>query len=100
MIDLRHNRRAPDEPEAVEAITALAAVLTAEIDGLFSRFRLSEWEADELLREILFLAVLRWDQIESREVWMLAWIRRACIRRACLRRSDLRHRGRRPSPQP
>ncbi len=95
MTDLHQIRRAPGEPEAVEAITALAAVLAAEIDGLFSRFRLSEGEADELLREILFLALLRWDQVESREVWMLA-----CIRRACLRRSFLRHRGRRPSPQP
>jgi hypothetical protein len=94
MTDLHQIRRA-GEPEAVEAITALAAVLAAEIDGLFSRFRLSEREAAELLREILFLAVLRWDQIESREIWMLACIRRACIRRACLR-----HRGRRPSPQP
>ena len=95
MTDLHQIRRAPDEPEAVEAITALAATLAAEIDGLFSRFRLSEQEAAELLREILFLAVLRWDQIDSREIWLLA-----CLRRACLRRSYLRRRGRHPSPQP
>ena len=82
MTDFHEIRRAPGEPpEAVESVTALVAALTAEIDGLFSRFHLSEREAADLLREILLLAIYRWDQIDSREIWLLATLRRACLRR-------------------
>ncbi len=66
----------PGEPAA-----ALIAGLAIEIDALLSHFRLSEREAEDLLREILLLAVYRWDAIDSREVWLLATLRRACLRR-------------------
>lgn len=81
MTNFHEIRRAPGEPEAAEAIIALVAALAVEIDGLFSRFRLSDGEAADLLREILFLTVHRWDQIDSREIWLLATLRRACLRR-------------------
>jgi hypothetical protein len=88
MTDLPEIRRAPGEPAAAEAVTALVTALAAEIDALFSRFHLSDREAADLLRPILFLAVCRWDQLASREIWLLATLRRACLRR----------RERRPSP--
>jgi hypothetical protein len=81
MTDFHQIRQAPGEPEAVESITALVATLAIEIDGIFARFQLSETEGAELLRETLLLAIYRWDKIDSREVWLLATLRRACLRR-------------------
>jgi hypothetical protein len=81
MTDFHQIRQVPGEPEAVESITALVATLAVEIDGIFSRFHLSEAEAASLLRETLLLAIYRWDKIDSREIWLLATLRRACLRR-------------------
>jgi DNA-directed RNA polymerase specialized sigma24 family protein len=81
MSDFHQTRQAPGEPEAVESITALVATLAFEIDGIFSRFQLSQPEAADLLRETLLLAIYRWDKIDSREIWLLATLRRACLRR-------------------
>jgi DNA-directed RNA polymerase specialized sigma24 family protein len=81
MTNFHQTRQAPGEPEAVESITALVATLAFEIDGIFSRFQLSQPEAADLLRETLLLAIYRWDKIDSREIWLLATLRRACLRR-------------------
>jgi DNA-directed RNA polymerase specialized sigma24 family protein len=81
MTDPQKVRENPERSDPTEAITALVAALAVEIDALFSRFRLSEEETEDLLREILLLAVYRWEQIESREIWLLATLRRACLRR-------------------
>ena len=59
----------------------LVAALAIEIDAILSRFHLSEQEAEDLLREILLLAAYRWDVVDSREIWLLATLRRACLRR-------------------
>jgi DNA-directed RNA polymerase specialized sigma24 family protein len=67
--------------DAVEPATALIAALAIEIDAILSHFHLSQDEAEDLLREILLLAIYRWDGIDSREIWLLATIRRACLRR-------------------
>ena len=67
---------APGEPAAT-----LVAALAIEIDAILSHFRLSEPDAEDLLREILLLAVYRWDAVDSRELWLLATLRRACLRR-------------------
>jgi DNA-directed RNA polymerase specialized sigma24 family protein len=64
-----------------EPATALIAALAIEIDAILSHFRLSERDAEDLLREILLLAVYRWDAVDSRELWLLATLRRACLRR-------------------
>jgi DNA-directed RNA polymerase specialized sigma24 family protein len=64
-----------------EPATALIAALAIEIDAILSHFHLSQDEAEDLLREILLLAIYRWDGIDSREIWLLATIRRACLRR-------------------
>ncbi len=76
-----HESRSHLETSEPESIAAVAATLALEIDALFSRFRLSEEEAGELLREILLLAIYRWDTIDSRETWLLSTLRRACLRR-------------------
>jgi DNA-directed RNA polymerase specialized sigma24 family protein len=81
MTDPQKVRANPERSDSAEAITALVAALAVEIDAMFSRFRLSEEETEDLLREILLLAVYRWEQIESREIWLLATLRRACLRR-------------------
>ncbi len=82
MADFPETARHPEDSEPVESIAAVATALTLEIDELFARFRLREEEADELLREILLLAIYRWDSVENRETWLLATLRRACLRRA------------------
>lgn len=66
---------------ASEPATALIAALAIEIDAILSHFRLSPDQAEDLLREILLLAVHRWDAIDSREIWLLATLRRACLAR-------------------
>jgi DNA-directed RNA polymerase specialized sigma24 family protein len=78
---VRENPERSSSAGTAETITALVAALAVEIDALFSRFGLDEEEIEDLLREILLLAVYRWDQIESRELWLLATLRRACLRR-------------------
>ena len=59
----------------------LVAALAIEIDAILSHFHLSQQDAEDLLREILLLAVYRWDAVDSRELWLLATLRRACLRR-------------------
>jgi hypothetical protein len=81
MDELHKIRQDPGKPEPLEAVTAVVSGLAVEIDAIFSRYHLSEQEAAELLREILLLAIYRWDQIASHEVWLLATLRRACLRR-------------------
>lgn len=62
------------------AIAQLAA-LSTEIDGLFARFRMTEEEAADLMREVLLLTIYRWDLVESHELWLLATIRLGCLHR-------------------
>jgi DNA-directed RNA polymerase specialized sigma24 family protein len=81
MTDFHKARQGPGTPEAAEAVTAVVATLSAEIDAILARFQLSEGDAADLLREILLLATYRWDQIANPEVWLLATLRRACVRR-------------------
>jgi predicted RNA polymerase sigma factor len=88
MADFPEIERHPEDSEPVESIAAVATALTLEIDELFARFRLCEEDAGELLREILLLAIYRWDTVENRETWLLATLRRACLRRV-RRRSPL-----------
>ena len=81
MTDFHKARQGPGTPEAVEAVTSVVAALAAEIDAIMARFHLSERDAADLLREILLLAIYRWDQIANHEIWLLATLRRACVRR-------------------
>lgn len=81
MTDFHKARQGPGSPETVEAVTAVVAALEAEIDAILTRFHLSEQDAADLLREILLLAIYRWDQIANHEIWLLATLRRACVRR-------------------
>lgn len=71
----------PGSPEAVEAVTAVVSALAADIDAILVRFQVSERDAADLLREVLLLAIYRWDQIANHEVWILTTLRRACVRR-------------------
>jgi DNA-directed RNA polymerase specialized sigma24 family protein len=75
----------PRASGALEPASALIAALAIEIDAILSHFRLSPQEAEDLLREILLLAIHRWDGIDSREMWLLATIRRACLRQVARR---------------
>lgn len=81
MTDFHQARRHAEGVESADSITGVAAALAIEIDALFSRFHLSEEAAEELLREVLLLAIYRWDQIDNREIWLLSTLRRACLRR-------------------
>jgi DNA-directed RNA polymerase specialized sigma24 family protein len=69
----------------LEPATALIAALAIEIDAILSHFHLSQDETEDLLREILLLAIHRWDAIDSREIWLLATVRRACLRQVARR---------------
>jgi hypothetical protein len=70
----------PEISPREEPATALLSELGIEIEPLFSRFQLDEAEAETVLREALPLLVCRWERIDSREIWLLAAIRRACLR--------------------
>lgn len=61
--------------------TAHLAALSIEIDGIFSRFQMTERESEDLLREVFLLTIYRWDLVESHELWLLATLRRGCLHR-------------------
>jgi DNA-directed RNA polymerase specialized sigma24 family protein len=63
------------------APSALLGDLRLEIEPLLARFQINQGEAEELLHEILLLLTYRWERIDSREIWLLAAIKRACLRR-------------------
>ncbi|HSF41614.1 MAG TPA: hypothetical protein VLT87_17580 [Thermoanaerobaculia bacterium] len=71
----------PEISPREEPVTALLSELGLEIEPLLSRFQLDEAEAETVLREVLPLLVYRWERIDSREIWLLAALRRACLRR-------------------
>lgn len=78
--------RAPDREEPA---TLLLEELGLEVEPLLSRFQLDETEAETVLREALLLLVYRWERIDSREIWLLANLRRACLRRLRMRARGL-----------
>ena len=71
----------PESSPCDEPVTALLSELGLEIEPLLSRFQLDEREAETVLREVLLLLLYRWERIDSREIWLLAALRRACLRR-------------------
>lgn len=71
----------PDVSHHAEPATALLADLGLEIEPLLSRFHVTEGEAEDLLREVLVLLPYCWERVDSRELWLLAVIKRACLRR-------------------
>jgi hypothetical protein len=71
----------PESSPREEPVTALVEGLVLEIEPLLSRFQLDEKETEEVLREILLLLTCRWERIDSREIWLLAALRRSCLRR-------------------
>jgi hypothetical protein len=82
---------APPVLDADDPATANLAALAIEIDGIFSRFQMSEQEAAHLLREVLLLTIYRWDRVESHDLWLLTTLRRGCLRRLRQRAQQLSH---------
>jgi hypothetical protein len=74
--------------QAQESITELLARLAPDVEAVLMRHQLTHEEAEAALKELLTLLTYRWDQLESRDVWTLATLRRLC----------LRHAGSRPIP--
>jgi hypothetical protein len=68
--------------QAQESITQLLARLAPDVEALLAHHRLSPEDAEATLRELLTLLTYRWDQLESRDVWTLATLRRLCLRHA------------------
>lgn len=64
-----------------EPVTALVHRLGGEIESLLEGFRLSSREAEEILRDALHLMAYRWEALESRELFVLATLKRVSLRR-------------------
>jgi hypothetical protein len=64
-----------------EPVTALVHRLGGEIESLLEAFRLSSREAEEILRDSLHLIAYRWEALESRELFVLATLKRVSLRR-------------------
>jgi hypothetical protein len=64
-----------------EPVTALVQRLGGEIESLLEGFRLSSREAEEILRDALLLMAYRWEALESRELFVLATLKRVSLRR-------------------
>ncbi|HEV2847072.1 MAG TPA: hypothetical protein VG477_19605 [Thermoanaerobaculia bacterium] len=77
--------------DADDPATTHLAALAIEIDGIFSRFQMSEQEAAHLLGEVLLLTIYRWDRVESHDLWLLTTLRRGCLRRLRQRARQLSH---------
>lgn len=55
--------------------------LGPEVERLLDGSDLSDRETEEVLREVLILLAHQWDRIESREIWLLAMVKRLRERR-------------------
>jgi len=64
-----------------EPVSLLLDRLRADIERTFAAYRLEEREAEEVLQEVLFMLIYRWDRIGNRELWLLSALRRGCLRR-------------------
>lgn len=62
-------------------ILTLLRRLGPEVERLLDGSDLSARETEEILRQILFLLAHQWDRIESRELWLLAMVKRLRERR-------------------
>jgi len=71
--------------QAQETITQLLARLAPDVEAVLAYHQLPHEEAEAALRELLTLLTYRWDQLESRDVWTLATLRRLCLRHAAQR---------------
>lgn len=71
----------PEGTREGEPIADLLARLRPEIEQLLASHGLAEGEADEVLHEILFMLIYRWDRIGDRELWLLTALKRSCLRR-------------------
>jgi hypothetical protein len=72
-----------------EPVADLLARLRPEIEQLLASHDLAESEAEEVLHEILFMLIYRWDRIGDRELWLLTALKRSCLRRLQERASRL-----------
>ena len=63
----------------------LLARLAPDVESILAQHQLTHEEAEAALHELLILLTYRWDQLESRDVWSLATLRRLCLRRSVQR---------------
>lgn len=82
-------RTTPDirAAQAPESISQLLGRLAPEIESVLASHRLTPEEAAAALQELLFLLTYRWDQLESRDIWALATLKRLCLRQSVQRTS-------------
>ncbi len=67
---------------AQESLTLLLSRLAPEMESVLAHHQLTQEEAEAALHELLILLTYRWDQLESRDIWTLATLRRLCLRHA------------------
>lgn len=58
----------------------LLARLATDVESVLAHHRLTQDEAEAALQELLVLLTYRWDQLQNRDVWALATLRRLCSR--------------------
>ena len=69
-------------------MTQLLARLAPDVESILAYNQLTHEEAEGVLQELLILLTYRWDQLESRDVWSLATLRRLCLRHSVQRSSS------------
>lgn len=75
-------RTTPDirAAHAPESISQLLGRLAPDVESVLAQHRLTPEEAAGALQELLYLLTYRWDQLESRDIWALATLKRLCAR--------------------
>jgi hypothetical protein len=63
-----------------ETMPQLLARLAPDVESILIHHQLTQDEAEAALQELLILLTYRWDQLESRDIWTLATLRRLCLR--------------------
>ena len=63
-----------------ETMPQLLARLAPDVESILVHHQLTQDEAEAALQELLVLLTYRWDQLESRDIWTLATLRRLCLR--------------------
>ncbi|HEX2642907.1 MAG TPA: hypothetical protein VHU81_07930 [Thermoanaerobaculia bacterium] len=81
--------RETGDPLREEPACTLLLRLLSEIEPMIASYELSEADVEELLRELIALLVHDWERLGSREIWLMATLRRSCLRRARRRQAAL-----------
>lgn len=72
-----------------ETLADLLQALSPRIQFLLSRFNIPPEDAEDILQNVAMTALLKWDSIRAKDLWVIGTIRLQCFRYWRRRRTDI-----------